>query len=140
MFFAGYLLPCAAHHLLHGHCGRSKTGADGERHHDIRYRAGWGLRPDGSSALGPTHGSVVVDKDGNIYTSANKGVVVFTPEGKVVQEYLGENFTNIHDMEIRVEGDAEFIYGARNYKREGIKFNAHTGEIVLRLKFPRNPA
>ena len=27
---------------------------------------GWGLRPDGHSALGPTHGSVVVDKAGKI--------------------------------------------------------------------------
>ncbi len=28
---------------------------------------GWGLLPDGQSALGPTHGSVVVDRLGNIY-------------------------------------------------------------------------
>ena len=41
---------------------------------------GWGLRPDGSSALGSTHGGVVIDKAGNIYTSAKKGVVVFSPE------------------------------------------------------------
>jgi hypothetical protein len=46
---------------------------------------GWGLRPDGQSALGPTHGGVVVDKKGNVYVSANKGVVVFSPDGKVVQ-------------------------------------------------------
>ena len=97
---------------------------------------GWGLRPDGQSALGPTHGAVVIDKAGNIYTSANKGVVVFSPEGKVVKEYLGDKYSNIHDMEIRAEGDAEFIYGARNANAEGIKFNAHSGEIVLKLPFP----
>lgn len=97
---------------------------------------GWGLRPDGQSALGPTHGSVVIDKDGNIYTSAQKGVVIFSPEGMVIQEYLGDKYSNIHDMEIRQEGDAEFIYGARNANAEGIKFNAHTGEIVLKLPFP----
>lgn len=97
---------------------------------------GWGLRPDGQSALGPTHGAVVIDKAGNVYTSANKGVVVFSPEGKVVQEYLGDKYSNIHDMEIRAEGDGEFIYAARNNNAEGIKFNAHTGEIVLRLGFP----
>lgn len=97
---------------------------------------GWGLRPDGKSALGPTHGAVVIDKEGNIYTSANKGVVVFSPDGKVVQEYLGDKYSNIHDMEIRAEGDAEFIYGARNNNAEGIKFNAHSGDIVLKLKFP----
>ena len=97
---------------------------------------GWGLRPDGKSALGPTHGGVVIDKAGNIYTSANKGVVVFSPDGKVIQAYLGDKYSNIHDMEIRDEGDGEFIYGARNNNAEGIKFNAQTGEIVLKLPFP----
>lgn len=97
---------------------------------------GWGLRPDGQSALGPTHGAVVIDKAGNIYTSANKGVVVFSPDGKVIQSYLGENYSNIHDMEIREEDDGEFIYGARNANAEGVKFNAHSGEIVLKLPFP----
>ena len=98
---------------------------------------GWGLRPDGSSALGPTHGAVVIDKAGNIYTSANKGVVVFSPDGKVIREYLGKNYSNMHDMEIRIEGDNEFIYAARNANAEGIKFNAHSGEIVLKLPFPK---
>lgn len=98
---------------------------------------GWGNRPDGSSALGPTHGAVVIDKAGNIYTSANKGVVVFSPDGKVVQSYLGDKYSNIHDMEIREEDDGEFIYGARNSAAEGIKFNARSGEIVLNLPFPK---
>jgi hypothetical protein len=97
---------------------------------------GWGLRPDGQSALGPTHGAVVIDKAGNIFTSANKGVFVFSPDGKVVQSYLGDKFSNIHDMKIREEADGEFIYGARNNDAEGIKFNAHSGEIVLKLGFP----
>ena len=98
---------------------------------------GWGLRPDGNSAIGPTHGSVVIDKAGNIYTSAQKGVFVFSPEGKVVQSYLGKDYANIHDMEIRDEEGTEFIYGARNNNAEGIKFNASSGEIVLRLPFPK---
>jgi hypothetical protein len=98
---------------------------------------GWGLRPDGNSALGATHGGVVVDKEGNIYVSANKGVVVFSPEGKVIKEYLGDKYTMLHDMEIRSEGEAEFIYGARNNAAEGIKFNAHSGEVVLSLPFPK---
>lgn len=98
---------------------------------------GWGLLPDGQSALGSTHGAVVIDKAGNIFTSTKKGVVVFSPDGKVIQEYLGEKYSNIHDMEIRVEGESEFIYGARNVAAEGIKFNAHTGEVVLKLPFPK---
>ncbi len=98
---------------------------------------GWGLRPDGNSSIGPTHGSVVIDKSGLIYTSANAGVFVFTPEGQVIHSYLGKEYSNIHDMKIREEGDVEFIYGARNNDAEGIKFNCKTGEIVLKLKLPK---
>ena len=98
---------------------------------------GWGLRPDGIGALGPTHGAVAIDKEGHIYTSADKGVVVFTPDGKVIKEHLGDKYSRLHDMEIRAEGDGEFIYAARNANAEGIKFNAHTGEIVLKLPFPK---
>lgn len=97
---------------------------------------GWGLRPDGNSALGPTHGAVVIDKAGNIYTSAKKGVVVFSPDGKVIHEYLGKKYSNLHDMEIREEDGEEFIYGARNNDAEGIKFNIKGGEIVLKLPYP----
>jgi len=97
---------------------------------------GWGLRPGGSSALGPTHGAVVIDSAGNIYTSAQKGVVVFSPQGTVIHSYLGEDFSDIHDMEVRAEAGGEFIYGARNNNAEGIKFNISGGEIVLKLKFP----
>lgn len=98
---------------------------------------GWGLRPDGRSALGPTHGAVVIDRDGSIYVSANKGVVVFSPDGKVIREFIGPDYTMLHDMEIRAEGDAEYIYGARNSSAEGMKFDARTGEIALRLPFPK---
>ncbi len=97
---------------------------------------GWGLRPDGHSALGPTHGAVVIDKEGNIYTSAQKGVVVFSPSGQVIHTYLGKDYSNIHDMEIREEQGRQFVYGARNNDAEGIKFDIRSGEIVLKLGFP----
>ncbi|MGE3820693.1 MAG: 6-bladed beta-propeller [Isosphaeraceae bacterium] len=97
---------------------------------------GWGLDADGKSAIGPCHGGVVIDKEGNVYTSAQAGVIVFSPEGEVVRRFLGDRYSNLHDMEIREEADGEFIYGARNANAEGIKFNAKTGEIVLKLPFP----
>lgn len=97
---------------------------------------GWGLGEDGKSVLGATHGGVVVDKAGNIYTSANIGVFVFSPDGKLVRRFVGPEYSNIHDMEIRDEADGEFIYGARNANAEGIKFSAETGDIVLKLPFP----
>src|SRR5207237_7588542 len=75
---------------------------------------GWGLGPDGKSVIGPCHGSVVVDKEGNIYTSAHAGVFVFSPDGKMIRSFLGDKYSDIHDMKIREESDGEFIYGARN--------------------------
>jgi hypothetical protein len=97
---------------------------------------GWGLGPDGKSVLGGTHGAVVIDSAGNIYTSAAIGVFVFSPEGQVVRRFLEGDYTQLHDMEIRKEADGEFIYGARNNNAEGIKFRADDGEVVLKLKFP----
>ncbi len=98
---------------------------------------GWGLRPDGTSAIGPTHGSVVIDKAGNVYTSADGGVFVFSPDGKLVQSFVDADYKMLHDMKIREENGIEFIYGARNAHAEGIKFNSKSGEVVLRLKFPK---
>jgi hypothetical protein len=98
---------------------------------------GWGLDENGKSQLGPTHGGVVIDKAGNIYVSADMGVVVFNPEGKVVRRFLSDDYTMLHDMKIREEPAGEFIYGARNNAAEGIKFNAQDGTIALRLKFPK---
>ncbi|PAY18355.1 6-bladed beta-propeller [Rhodopirellula sp. SM50] len=98
---------------------------------------GWGLRADGNSPLGPTHGGVVVDREGNIYTSAQAGVFVFSPEGAVIHTYLGPEYANIHDMEIRQEDGQEYIYGARNKDAEGIKFRVRGGDIVLKLPFPQ---
>lgn len=98
---------------------------------------GWGLGEDGKSVIGATHGGVVVDKAGNIYTSANMGVFVFSPDGKVIRRFVGPDYSNIHDLEIRDEAEGEFIYGARNKNAEGIKFSAETGDIVLKLPFPK---
>ncbi len=98
---------------------------------------GWGLGEDGKSVIGPTHGSVVIDKAGNIYTSADMGVFVFSPDGKVIRRFVGDEYSRIHDMEIRDEAEGEFIYGARNANAEGIKFSAETGDIVLKLPFPK---
>ncbi len=103
---------------------------------DLRHGAGLGPGPDGKSVLGSTHGGVAVDTSGNIYTSAHAGVFVFSPDGKVVRRFLGDKYSDIHDLKFRAEADGEFIYAARNNNAEGIKFNAQTGEIVLKLPFP----
>lgn len=98
---------------------------------------GWGLDANGKSVLGGTHGGVVVDKAGNVYTSADAGVFVFSPDGKLIRRFADKDYTQLHDIKIREEEGGEFIYGARNNNAEGIKFHAETGKVVLRLPFPQ---
>ena len=98
---------------------------------------GWGLGEDGKSVIGSTHGGVVVEKAGNIYTSANGGVFVFSPKGKLLRSYTTVEYWSMHDIEIHEEDGVEYIYGARNKHREGLKFRASDGEIVLHLPFPK---
>ena len=146
------------HHHSHGnghsHAGGDHHHAEGDGHdHEAQPEAptgvrmgtglmtfdtvpGWGLTADGKSAIGPTHGGVIVGKDGTIYTSADKGVIAFSPDGKVTREFPGEPYTKLHDIEIRDENGTEYLYGARNANAEGIKFNATDGKIALRLPFP----
>jgi hypothetical protein len=97
---------------------------------------GWGLDAEGNPQIGSTHGNVVVDSQGQIYTSSNLGIFVFSPEGKIVKRYLGQDYTAIHDMKMRNEGGLDFIYGARNQAGEGIKIEAATGTIALRFGIP----
>ena len=97
---------------------------------------GWGLDAEGKSQIGPTHGSVVIDSKGHVYTSSNIGIFVFAPDGTLVRRHLGDDYTSLHDMEIRTEDGRDFIYGARNAAGEGIKIDAETGGVVLRLGIP----
>ncbi len=98
---------------------------------------GWGLGNKGESILGPTHGNIVIDRAGNIYTSSTTGVTVFSSKGKVIKSFHTKNHTNIHDMEIREENGDEYIYGARDSNGEGIKFRAKDGQVVLRVGLPK---
>ena len=97
---------------------------------------GWGLGEDGKSIIGSTHGGVVIDKSGNIYTTSSLGIFVFSPDGKLVRKFVGPQYSNIHDIEIRSEGNDEFLFAARNANGEGIKVHAETGDIVLKLGIP----
>ena len=52
---------------------------------------GWGLDVEGNPQIGSTHGNVVVDSQGQIYTSSNLGIFVFSPDGKIVKRYQGKD-------------------------------------------------
>lgn len=76
----------------------------------------FGKLPEGEN-LGPTHGGVVVDKDGLIYVSTDgpQSLCVFKPDGTFVKAIAKgpEGARGLHGMTIVTEGDKQFIYGAQ---------------------------
>ena len=103
---------------------------------------GWGLRPDGKSPLGPTHGAVVIDEAGNIYTSTNQGVFVFSHDGMVIHSYLGKDYSEMHDMEIRKEGDklvavGKSAQGERPYDNVTVEGTSIT--LVITINYEGSP-
>jgi hypothetical protein len=98
---------------------------------------GWGLGEDGKSQIGSTHGGVAVGKDGTIWTSSSLGIFGFSPDGKVVRRFLGDAYSNIHDLKVYPEGEGEYLYGARNVAGEGIKVHPVSGDVVLKLGIPK---
>lgn len=88
---------------------------------------GWGLGEDGKSQIGSTHGGVAVGKDGTIWTSSSLGIFGFSPDGKVVRRFLGDAYSNIHDLKIYPEGEGEYLYGAQRRRRGDQDSPRHRG-------------
>src|SRR2546430_16664790 len=89
----------------------------------------------GGKPLGPCHGGVVIDKAGNFYvtTDAERGIVVFSPDGKYLRA-VGPH--HVHGLEIRKEGGAEYIYGARPESHEVVKLKLD-GEQIWAIGAPK---
>ena len=85
----------------------------------------WGKLESGGQ-LGPTHGAVVVDKQGLIYvsTDAKESIFVFKPDGALVKT-MAPAARGMHQMVIREEDGKEYIYGAQ--------LNAYGGERIQKV-------
>lgn len=92
----------------------------------------WGQRFDGKDLgkkdagaveLGNTHGCMVVRKDGNILanTDTEHAVVVFSPEGKIVETWGKEFRGGLHGMCLREEDGKEVLYLAHTRRHEVVK-------------------
>ena len=136
MLMGRLVMPCLAIVLLMGQGRAAEPVRMGCGIMTFDTVPGWGLDEQGTSQIGPTHGSVVVDTKGQVYTSSSLGIFVFTPEGKLVRRHLGGAYTGLHDMKLRTEEGRDFIYGARNAAGQGIKIDAETGAVVLTLGIP----
>jgi hypothetical protein len=85
--------------------------------------------------VGPTHGSIVVDKQGLIYVSTEtkgQSIIVFSPEGKILRKFDTE-YVGMHGMCIHDEAGTQFIYAASPGGGRAIKF-ALGGKVVWTLE------
>lgn len=75
---------------------------------------GWGQLPDGKK-LGPTHGTVLVDKDGTVYfcTNSEESIIVWKEDGTYLKSIAPE-CQGFHAMDLREEDGKTVIYGAQN--------------------------
>jgi DNA-binding beta-propeller fold protein YncE len=114
--------------------GKVKTGAGANTYESL---PNWCKLPEGKNTLGPTHGGIVVDKQGLIYFSMDSGpngIMVYTPEGKLVKSIANE-FAGIHGMTLREENGEEFIYAAHLKGKQVVKLKLD-GAAVLKFGVP----
>ena len=110
-----------------------KTGTGADTYESV---ANWCQMPEGQKKIGPTHGGVVVDKEGNIYFSRDAGpagILVYSPDGKFLRG-IADKFVGIHGMCINDEGDEQFIYAAHLKGRQAVKLKLD-GTAVWTLGF-----
>ena len=98
--------------------------------------SGWVKLPSGIP-LGPTHGGVVIDKAGLIYTSSNGpgAILVFRPDGTFLKS-IARPFAGIHSMMLRTEQGIQYIYAAHLPGHQIVKLNLD-GELQWALPYPK---
>jgi len=102
----------------------------------------WGQFPEGRKTLGPTHGGVVVDKQGLIYVTLDKppagekpvGIVVYSADGKIVRT-IANDLWGIHGLCINEENGEQFLYGAHLAGKEAVKLKLD-GTVIWKIGVP----
>ena len=101
--------------------------------------ANWCQLPDNRPDLGsPTHGGVVVDKEGNIYFTMDggpHGIMEYSPDGKQIRAFA-DKFVGIHGLCLNEENGEQFLYGAHLKGRQAVKMKLD-GEVVWTIPWPQ---
>ena len=118
----------AVSHEGHEHAAKpvqEKIALTGNGSFTYKANSSWGKVKEGEK-LGPTHGSVVIDEAGLVYVSTDgpQSIFVFKKDGSPVKTFP-ETVRGLHHMQIRKEGEKEFIYGA--------KLNAYGGKTAPKV-------
>ncbi len=121
----------------------SRSPVLGEGGHRYEATHGWGELPD-HIQWGDTHG-VCVDREGLIYIKHQSAapepmdaIAVFDAEGSFVRSFGQEYHGGGHGIDLRLEGNEEFLYLC-DIKNRIVDKTTLTGERVWRLEYPREP-
>ncbi len=115
----------------------------GTGEHTYECHHGWGELPS-HLKWGETHG-VTIDSEGLVYIKHNTrpsgrvhqdSIVVFSPEGKFVRSFGDEYSAAGHGIDLRREGDTEFLYLSSTWGRNCVTKTTLTGEIVWTASLP----
>ncbi len=108
----------------------------GDGNHKYEWVRGWGKLPEGM-LFGSTHGAVQVDSQGRVYmnTDTENAIIVFDADGKFIKAMGKEWKSGTHGMQIRKEGNREFIFLV-NYNRNEFAKLTLDGEVVWVKGFP----
>ena len=113
-----------------------RTGAGDNTYESV---PNWCHLPEGRQTLGPTHGGVVEDKDGNILFTMDGGphaIMVYKPDGTFVRAVGDEKLTGIHGLCLNDEGGEQFIYAAHLKGRQALKLKLD-GTVVWSIPFEK---
>ena len=97
----------------------------------------WCQMPEGRETLGPTHGGIVEDKDGNIYFTmdgGDKAILVYSRDGKFLRGLGDEKLTGIHGLCINDEDGEQFLYAAHLKGKQALKLKLD-GSVVWSIGF-----
>lgn len=138
---ASLLAAGAGPNILHADKAGTKNAVMGQG--DYRYEClhDWGQLPD-SIKWQTTHG-VAIDAAGLIYikhlgygNTPLDTIVVFDKDGKFVRSFGKEYHQGGHGIDIRKDGNEEFLYLSDIFNRQVIKTNLK-GEVVWKLDYPK---
>ncbi len=105
--------------------------------HTYEWVEGWDQLPNGVR-YGNTH-SVQVDRQGRIFvfTASETAVIIFDPDGKVITTWGKEFAAGAHGMQLRAEGNTEYLYLTDTAQRCVVKTTLE-GEQVWRMDWPKD--
>ena len=111
----------------------------GSGEHSYESVPNWCQLPEGRQTLGPTHGGIVEDKEGNIYFTMDGGpsaILVYKPDGKFVRAIGDEKLTGIHGLCINDEGGEQFLYAAHLKGKQALKMKLD-GTVLWSIPFEK---